>query len=119
MAEPLPDENVELVPSEGKPFAALGRFLRSLRVAKGLSQLELAAKAEMDNAQISRMERGENVYLSQYQKYAVALGYRNLLQMFQAPADPDLRKLLRLWAMLDDEERKDVLAKVQDWIAAR
>jgi transcriptional regulator with XRE-family HTH domain len=117
MAEDDPP-TMEVVAS-GKPLAVVGRFLSTLRKAKGLSQIELAAKAEMDNAQISRMERGENAYMTQYHKYALALGYRNVVHMFQVNPDPELRKLLRIWALLDDEERTDALKLMQDWFDAR
>jgi transcriptional regulator with XRE-family HTH domain len=102
-----------------RPHAAIGRYLRSVREMKYKTQTEFAENSDppIDNNQISNVERGLNVRLSTLALYARALGYRSLIELFRAPADPQLRKLLRLWALLDDEERTDVLGLVQDWIA--
>jgi transcriptional regulator with XRE-family HTH domain len=104
-----------------RPHAALGRYLRSIREMKYETQTEFADNSDppIDNSQISNVERGLNVRLSTLVRYARALGYRSLIDLFRAPADPQLRKLLRLWSVLDDEERKDVLGLVQDWIVHR
>jgi transcriptional regulator with XRE-family HTH domain len=107
--------------SAPRPHAAVGRYLRSIREQKYKTQTEFAENSEppIDNNQISNVERGLNVRLSTLALYARALGYRSLIELFRAPSDPGLRKLLRLWALLDDEERTDVLGLVQDWIADR
>jgi transcriptional regulator with XRE-family HTH domain len=111
---------IEAVSESGpNPHTALGRYLRSIREAKYKTQLDFAAQSGLDNNQISKIERGQDVLLSTLVRYARALGYRSLIELFRAPADPQLRKLLRLWALLDDEERTDVLGLVQDWIADR
>lgn len=53
---------------------AFGRRLRELRKMRGLSQEELAWKADSELSQISRMERGViNAGLSQIFKIAEAL----------------------------------------------
>ncbi len=53
---------------------AFGRRLRALRKSKGLSQEQLAWKADSELSQISRMERGIiNAGLSQLFKIAEAL----------------------------------------------
>ncbi|MBN8682046.1 MAG: helix-turn-helix transcriptional regulator [Chitinophagales bacterium] len=53
---------------------AFGKHLRSLRLAKGLSQEQLAWKADIELSQISRIERGIiNTSLSQLLVIAAAL----------------------------------------------
>ncbi|HAD11368.1 MAG TPA: transcriptional regulator [Saprospirales bacterium] len=53
---------------------AFGKHLRTLRKARGLSQEQLAWKADSELSQISRMERGIiNAGLSQLFKIAEAL----------------------------------------------
>lgn len=42
-----------------EPKEQLGRNLRRLRTAAGLTQMELANRSEMDMAEISRLERGQ------------------------------------------------------------
>jgi transcriptional regulator with XRE-family HTH domain len=106
--------------AEERPHAGIGRYLRSIREQRYKTQTEFAdAQPHLGATQISNVERGLEVRVSSYVRYARALGYRSLIELFRAPADPQLRKLLRLWAMLDDEERNDVLGLVQDWIVHR
>lgn len=108
---------MEVMPdSDLTPFGVVGRHLRALREAKGLTQLAFAKVSGLSNSRISELERGQNVYLSQYDKYAKGLGYRNIVEMFRAPADAQTRKLLRLWAALDDAHRNDVLNQMRDLI---
>jgi transcriptional regulator with XRE-family HTH domain len=88
---------IEAVSESGpNPHTALGRYLRSIREAKYKTQLDFAAQSGLDNNQISKIERGQDVLLSTLVRYARALGYRSLIELFRAPADPPLRKLLRL-----------------------
>jgi transcriptional regulator with XRE-family HTH domain len=42
-----------------EPKEQLGRNLRRLRIAAGLTQMELANRSEMDMGEISRLERGQ------------------------------------------------------------
>jgi len=119
MAEQDPD-TIELVADPGAPFAAMGRTLAALRKAKGLTQKEVAARGGLaSNNRVSDIEQGLNVQLSQLHGYAVGLGYRSIMELFRAPTDPQLRKLLRLWAVLDSAERTDVLARVWDWTVGK
>jgi transcriptional regulator with XRE-family HTH domain len=54
---------------------AFGLHLRTIRKSKGLSQEELAWKADLELSQISRIERGIiNTSLSQILVIAAALG---------------------------------------------
>jgi transcriptional regulator with XRE-family HTH domain len=107
--------------SEHRPHAGLGRFLRSVREAKFKTQLEFAAQSSLDNNQISKIERGQDVVLSTLVRYARALGYRNLIELFRAPADPELRRLLQLWRRLDEypQERKELLQIIRDYLDAK
>lgn len=50
------------ITDEGRKVArAVGRRLRALRIAQGLSQEQFAAKAGVHRTQVGFMERGENV----------------------------------------------------------
>jgi transcriptional regulator with XRE-family HTH domain len=101
MAEEVTDTMDLVTESTKHPHSAVGRFLRALREAKYKTQIEFGAASRIDNSQISKVERGEDVLVSTYVKYARALGYRGLLDVFRAPADPQLRKLLMLWRRLE------------------
>lgn len=60
--------------------------LRRLRVAKKLSQENLAVDAEVDVSYLSQLERGsENPSIGLVEKLAVALG-SSFVDMFKAPA---------------------------------
>lgn len=55
----------------------IGRNLRRLRVAKGLSQERLALESGIDRAYVGRVERGsENVTVSTLEAFAKALDVR-------------------------------------------
>jgi len=52
-----------------------GRRVRQLRVARGLSQEELALRSELDRSYIGQVERGErNVSLVNIERIAIGLG---------------------------------------------
>jgi transcriptional regulator with XRE-family HTH domain len=54
---------------------ALGKAIRQLRVAKGISQEELALRAEVDRSYVGRVERGDNnAAILTLAKLAKALG---------------------------------------------
>ena len=48
--------------------------LRSLRVALGKTQVEVARAAEMEQADVSRLESREDIKVSTLERYAAALG---------------------------------------------
>lgn len=111
---------IESVATGPGPFSSMGRMLQQLRKARGLNQREVAARGGLSSHnRVSEIENGMNVQLEQLHGYAKGLGYRSIVDMLRTPADPQLRRLIRMWAMLDDEERTDVLQKVQEWIADR
>lgn len=95
------------------PARQLGRWVRTVREAKGLTQRVVAEKARLRYVQLSLLEQGKNVQVEQYQRVAIALGFRDALEMFRAPGDPILRRLLRYWNLLDESARRDVLAQVK------
>ena len=60
---------------ENRPQAALGRAIRKLRTAAGISQEELAELAELHRTYIGDVERGErNISLVNMIRVAEALG---------------------------------------------
>ena len=66
----------------------LGWNLRSLRVAKGMSQERLALEAGIDRSYVGRVERGsENVTLSRLESFAAVLGV-TVVQLLTEPPTP-------------------------------
>lgn len=65
-------------PGDGDPGRrAFGRRVRHLRVARGYSQEELAARSGLHRTYISSLERGQrNVGLDNVRALAAALGVR-------------------------------------------
>jgi transcriptional regulator with XRE-family HTH domain len=98
-----------------RPALALGRFLKSVRIAKGKTQREVAKLSGIPYPTVSLMEKGRNVEIMQYERFAKACGYRNALEMIRAGGDPLTRRLLRLWHALDDDDeaRRDVLDQIE------
>ena len=93
-----------------RPTADLGRQVRALRLAAGLTQPEVGSRAKIRQAQFSAVEGGRNVESRQYAAIAKALGFRSALEMFRAePRDPKRDHLLRGWAVLSDDDRTRVL----------
>lgn len=63
----------------------LGWNLRTLRVAKGLSQERLAFEAGIDRSYVGRVERGsENVTLQRLESFAAVLGV-TVAELLTAP----------------------------------
>jgi transcriptional regulator with XRE-family HTH domain len=57
------------------PLLSLGKAIRTIRLAKGISQEELALLAEVDRSYLGRVERGDNnAALLTLKKLADALG---------------------------------------------
>lgn len=48
--------------------------LRTLRVALGKTQVDVARAADMDQSEVSRLEAREDIKLSTLERYAAALG---------------------------------------------
>ena len=60
---------------QSPPLIALGRVIREIRLAKGISQENLALLAEVDRSYVGRVERGDNnVAILTLAKLAKALG---------------------------------------------
>jgi len=60
---------------QSPPLIALGRVIREARLAKGISQENLALLAEVDRSYVGRVERGDNnVAVLTLAKLAKALG---------------------------------------------
>ena len=68
------------VPPRKTPHPALkkvGKFVRQIREAKGLTQEDLAGKADLDRTYISNLERGRrNPSLLHLKRLAKALGVK-------------------------------------------
>ncbi|MCM2505500.1 helix-turn-helix domain-containing protein [Aureimonas altamirensis] len=54
--------------------AQVGPGLRRLRILSGLTQQQIAFRMQVQQAAISKIERGEEIYLSTVQRYVEALG---------------------------------------------
>lgn len=104
---------------EAPSSAALGRAVRSIRESRNISATELAKMTGLHKSQISKIEKGENVEVKQYESIARALNFRHALEMFRAGPDPQTRQLLRYWARLSEDEaaRRDVLEQVKGTLA--
>lgn len=96
-----------------RPYPELGRFVRGIRDRKGLTQLEVAAKGDMRNELLSRLELGENVEIDAYDRAARGMGFRGALEMFRSGGDDQTVKLLRMWRPLPDVAQKAVLRAVK------
>lgn len=62
------------VATEMRQDQAAGIDLRRLRLLSGLTQAEMAARMNVQQAAISKLEKGGEVYLSTVQRYVEALG---------------------------------------------
>lgn len=66
---------IEASASEGKAEGAnVGPALKRLRVLSGLTQVDMASRLGIQQAAISKIERGGDVHLSTIKKYVEALG---------------------------------------------
>jgi transcriptional regulator with XRE-family HTH domain len=73
----IPELDVSKVRVVGRGLGTHRRFeLRTLRAALGKTQAEIARRAEMDQGDVSRLERREDAKLSTLVRYARALGGR-------------------------------------------
>ena len=84
---------------------------------QGLTQTELARKAKMKGGQqVSNLELGKNVHVKFYQQCAIALGFQDALDMFLSPVDKPMKQLMRLWPLLDPQQKQDLVARAHAWI---
>lgn len=70
------------------------RSLRELRTARSMTQKHLAAALSVDQAQVSRLERQPDLYLSTMRKFLAGLGGRaSVLVQFDDEEEPVLLDL--------------------------
>lgn len=96
----------------------LGEMVRGLREAQGVTQKELGGAVGIRNAQVSKIEKGANVWIEHYEVLARYWKFRDALEMFAGGSDRTLRELLRLWPALGRAAQKDVLRRVKQMLAA-
>jgi transcriptional regulator with XRE-family HTH domain len=97
----------------------LGDLIRRHRGTRGLTQIELAAMAQMSNSQLSLVESGRNTEVRFAVQAANALGFKGIVDMVTTPpGDKVMPRLWKIWPLLSDQARRDVLQKVSDSIAA-
>lgn len=102
-----------------RPVIEIGEHIRALRKSRDLNQRQLAEMLGTHFSQVSLIENGANVEAQWYERIAVALKFKNALEMFAAGSDDLTRRMLRLWKRLpDDEARKEVLDSMRKTIAA-
>jgi transcriptional regulator with XRE-family HTH domain len=109
--------HAKVTPMRVRPPVSLGAFIRHLLAERGIDHASVAEKAGLRRAQMSKLVNGGSVLAEQYEAVAVALGFKNALEMFQAH-DVSMRRILRYWPLLDDKARKDVLRLVRAKIEA-
>jgi transcriptional regulator with XRE-family HTH domain len=103
-----------LIKLPARPLRDVGRQLTIAREMAGLTQREVATRAKMRQAQVSRAEQGFNMEAKFYAKIALVLGYEGVMDLLHA-VDPPTRKLLRIWNMADDAKRGELLRKLKVW----
>jgi len=84
--------------------AMVGPELRRLRLLAGLTQGQIAARMEVQQAAISKIEKGGEIYLSTVQRYVEALGASLRLN---AHFPPDVPLSLKLYGAFDLEQDHD------------
>lgn len=102
-----------------KAVELVGKRIRDYRLKKGLSQEELAHRAELHTAHLGRIERGdENPTIESIEKIVNALGitFEELFNFGSDPKeaeDPIIEKITSYLKIMTDEEQKDVLRTVK------
>lgn len=101
----------------------LGERMREIREAKGLTQREIAARIQIDDYYISRLENNHiNPTLATMQKLATALevDVRDFFPAVQPEfritppkLDKDLKKVVALWKDLNQEHRQLMLRFIE------
>jgi transcriptional regulator with XRE-family HTH domain len=119
------DTMLSVAPESSTPFAALGRFLKQRRIDRNLKPKDIIEKSSLNKNTVTAIESGENVNLDTLHRYAVALGYRSVTELFKADTARTL-KLLRLWKRLGDEDdewanrvRDDALKRLEKSLSER
>ena len=90
--------------SKAEGAAMVGPELRRLRLLAGLTQQQIAARMDVQQAAISKIEKGSEVYLSTVRRYIEALG-ASLRLNAHFPTDAPLS--LRLCEAFDIEHSHD------------
>ncbi len=81
LKEELQDEEFSKLYKEEKQLAQLSLRLHSAREGLGLSQQEVAKKAEISQQQLSKLENGANCNITTFLKVCDALGVKVELEM--------------------------------------
>lgn len=103
----------------GKIVELVGSRIREYRKGKGLSQEELAHRAELHTAHLGRIERGEkNPTLESIEKIVNALGitFEELFSFEDIPSTsekPIIEKIVSYLMPMSDEEQNDTLKLVR------
>jgi len=102
-----------------KAAELVGQRIREYRLKKGLSQEELAHRAELHTAHLGRIERGEkNPTLESIEKIANALeiSFEELFSFDVEPTnekEPMIDKIVSYLRAMTPEEQKDVYRTVR------
>jgi ribosome-binding protein aMBF1 (putative translation factor) len=74
-----------------RQLTSIGRLLIALRIARGLSQRDLAEKLGVDESQVSRDERNEyfNITLTRAQRIVDVLGAETETRVVTSPSEED------------------------------
>jgi transcriptional regulator with XRE-family HTH domain len=91
-----------------------GERLRRMRDAQGLRQRELAQRAEMDSAQVSRYERGviREPSADVLARLARALNV-SVIELRGEALDDDLARISSVWARASDAEKRSIMAAIR------
>ena len=81
LKEELQDEEFRKLYKEEKQLAQLSLRLHTAREGLGLSQQEVAQKAEISQQQLSKLENGANCNITTFLKVCDALGVKIELEM--------------------------------------
>lgn len=118
---------VETVEKEELSLKSLGIFIRTLRLEKNMTQLELSHLSNLDDAYIGRLENGKQLgSVPSIIALARALDIRpgllfDVLADYQIEATPEYNEsnAIRLPDFFSPEERQEVRQKVDDIVNRR
>lgn len=102
-----------------KAVELVGKRIREYRMKKGLSQEELAYRAELHTAHLGRIERGEkNATLESIEKIISALGisfeeFFNFQSDLNNLEEPLIDKIVSYLRIMTVDEQKDVYKTVK------
>lgn len=106
-------------PLKGRPLRDLGQAFRIAREEAGWSQKELAKRARMYPAQMSRLEGGYDIKAQFYVRVARALDFDTVTALLHHVEDPASRQMRRLLAMLTVDTRATAVRHLADWLVER